>query len=52
MLDYIRRADVISVQVGSNDALVPALVALGNATNWKSEQLVACLLYTSDAADD
>ena len=44
MLDYIRRADIISVQVGSNDALVPALVALGNATNWKSEQLVATLV--------
>lgn len=44
MLDYIRRADIISVQVGSNDALVPALVALGNATNWKSEQLVATMV--------
>lgn len=44
MLDYIRRADIISVQIGSNDALVPALVALGNATNWKSEQLVATLV--------
>ena len=42
MLDYIRRADIM--QVGSNDALVPALVALGNATNWKSEQLVATLV--------
>ena len=44
MLDYIRHADIISVQIGSNDALVPALVALGNATNWKSEQLVATLI--------
>lgn len=44
MLDYLKRADVISVQIGSNDALVPALVALGNATNWKSEQLVATLI--------
>lgn len=44
MLDYIRRADIISVQIGSNDALVPALVALGNATNWKSEQLVATIV--------
>lgn len=44
MLDYIRRADIISVQIGSNDALVPALVALGNATNWKSEQLVATMV--------
>ena len=44
MLDYIRRADIISVQIGSNDALVPSLVALGNATNWKSEQLVATMV--------
>lgn len=44
MLDYLKRADVISVQIGSNDALVPALVALGNATNWKSEQLVATIV--------
>lgn len=44
MLDYLKRADVISVQIGSNDALVPALVALGNATNWKSEQLVATMV--------
>ena len=41
---YPQRADVISVQIGSNDALVPALVALGNATNWKSEQLVATMV--------
>ena len=44
MLDYLKRADVISVQIGSNDALVPALVALGNATNWKSEQLAALMV--------
>ena len=44
MLDYLKRADIISVQIGSNDALVPALVALGNATNWKSEQLVATMV--------
>ena len=44
MLDYLKRADIISVQIGSNDALVPALVALGNATNWKSEQLVATII--------
>ena len=44
MLDYIRRADIISVQIGSNDALIPSLVALGNATNWKSEQLVATIV--------
>ena len=44
LLDYLKRADIISVQVGSNDALVPALVALGNATNWKSEQLAALMV--------
>lgn len=44
MLDYLKRADIISVQIGSNDALVPSLVALGNATNWKSEQLVATMV--------
>lgn len=42
--DYIRKADVISVQIGSNDAFVPCIVALGNATNWKSEQLVATMV--------
>lgn len=44
MPEYLKRADIISVQIGSNDALVPALVALGNATNWKSEQLVATMI--------
>ena len=44
MLDYLKRADIISVQIGSNDALIPSLVALGNATNWKSEQLVATIV--------
>jgi uncharacterized protein YecA (UPF0149 family) len=39
--DYIRKADVVSVQIGSNDAFVPCIVALGNATNWKSEKLAA-----------
>ena len=28
--DYIRKADVISVQIGSNDAFVPCIVGLGN----------------------
>lgn len=42
--DYIRKADVISVQIGSNDAFVPCIVGLGNATNWKSEQLAATVL--------
>lgn len=42
--DYLRRADVIVVQIGSNDALVPCIVALGNASNWKSEKLVNMLI--------
>lgn len=42
--DYIRKADVISVQIGSNDAFVPCIVALGNATNWKSEKLASTIL--------
>ena len=42
--DYIRQADVISIQIGSNDAFVPCIVALGNATNWKSEKLAATIL--------
>lgn len=37
--EYLRKADIISIQIGSNDALVPCIVGLGNATNWKSEQL-------------
>ena len=37
--DYLRNADVISIQIGSNDALVPCIVSLGEATHWKSEQL-------------
>ncbi len=36
--EYLRKADIISIQIGSNDALVPCIVGLGNATNWKSEQ--------------
>lgn len=42
--DYLRKADVISIQIGSNDAFVPCIVGLGNATNWKSEQLAATIL--------
>lgn len=42
--DYIRKADVVSVQIGSNDAFVPCIVALGNATNWKSEKLASTIL--------
>ena len=37
--DYIAKADVIALQIGSNDALVPCIVGLGEATNWKSELL-------------
>lgn len=37
--EYIKQADVITLQVGSNDALIRTIVALGNATNWKSEKL-------------
>ena len=43
-LDYVKNADIISVQIGSNDALVPSIVALGEATNWKSEQLAAAMV--------
>ena len=42
--DYIREADLITIQIGSNDALVPCIVALGNATNWKSELLADSLV--------
>ena len=42
--DYIRKADVISVQIGSNDAFVPCIVGLGNATNWKTEEAASIVL--------
>lgn len=42
--DYLRNADVISIQIGSNDALVPCIVGLGEATNWKSEQLAGLMV--------
>ena len=42
--EYLRKADIISIQIGSNDALVPCIVGLGEATNWKSEQLVATMV--------
>lgn len=45
--DYLRKADVISIQIGSNDALVPCIVGLGEATNWKSEQLAALVVSGS-----
>lgn len=42
--EYIRDADVVSIQIGANDALVPVIVSIGNATNWKSEQLANGIL--------
>ena len=42
--EYLRKADIISIQIGSNDAFVPCIVALGNATNWKSEKLASTIL--------
>ena len=42
--DYIRNADIISIQIGSNDATVPAFAALSDATHQKSEQLVGVLV--------
>lgn len=44
MREYIRQADVISIQIGSNDALVPCIVGLGNATNWKTEEAASIVL--------
>ena len=37
--EYIPQADLITLQVGANDALIRTIVALGEATNWKSEKL-------------
>lgn len=42
--DYIRKADVISVQIGSNDAFVPCVAGLWNATNHKSDALASTVL--------
>ena len=42
--DYIREADIISIEIGMNDAMVPFIVSIGNATNWKSEQLANSLI--------
>ena len=42
--DYIREADIISIEIGMNDAMVPFVVSIGNATNWKSEQLANSLI--------
>lgn len=37
--DYVRNADIISIEIGCNDTMVPFVVSLGEATNWKSERL-------------
>lgn len=37
--EYIQKADLITLQIGANDALIRTIVALGEATNWKSEKL-------------
>ena len=42
--DYIRKADVISIQIGSNDAFVPCVAGLWNATNHKSDALASIIL--------
>ena len=42
--DYIRKADVISIQIGSNDAFVPCVAGLWNATNHKSDALASTIL--------
>ena len=44
---YLRKADIVSIQIGSNDALVPCIVGLGNATNWKSEQFANLMVSGS-----
>ena len=44
IIEYIKQADVISIQMGSNDAFVPTVVAFGHATNWKSEDLASIVL--------
>ena len=50
-IDYIKSADVISIQLGSNDAFVPTVVSFGEATNWKSEDLLpSCSAATCAAA--
>lgn len=37
--EYIQKAELITLQIGANDALIRTIVALGEATNWKSEKL-------------
>ena len=34
ILEYLKEADIISIQMGSNDAFVPTVVARGNANHW------------------
>ena len=43
-LDYVRDADVISIEIGMNDAMVPFVVSIGEATHWKSEQLANTII--------
>ena len=43
-INYIKSADVISIQLGSNDAFVPTVVSFGEATNWKSADLASIVL--------
>lgn len=52
ILDYIKEADVISIQMGSNDAFVPTVVAIGNATDWKSEDLASIVLSGNLRSND
>lgn len=42
--EYIKNADIISIQIGANDATVPAFATLSAATHQKSEQLVGVLV--------
>ena len=42
--EYIQKADLITLQIGANDALIRTIVALGEATNWKSEDLASIVL--------
>lgn len=46
LLDYIEQADIISIQIGANDAMVPFIVSIGEATHWKTQLLTDALLST------
>lgn len=56
--EYIQKADLITLQIGANDALIRTIVALGEATNWKSEKLANSMVtgmfrnLTPDNIDD